>query len=75
MARYVDTQLKKFPFEALSKAHTVTVENDSRRRPETNRHMFNFDYIPDEPWATMESLEDIDTILFQELGTTLDDLH
>jgi hypothetical protein len=51
------------------------VDNDSHRRPQTTRHLFDFDYIPDEPWATMESLEDIDTMLFQELGTTLDDLH
>jgi hypothetical protein len=75
MAKYTDTQLKKFPFEALSQAHTVTLENEPARYPKAKRHMFDFDYLPDEPWATMESLEDIDSILFQELGETLDDLH
>ena len=75
MVRCVDTQLKEFPFEALSQAHTITVENRLHRRPQTNRNLFDFDYIPDEPWATMDSLEDIDAMLIQELGTTLDDLH
>jgi hypothetical protein len=37
--------------------------------------MFDFGFTPDEPWATMESLEEIDAILIQELGTNLDDLH
>jgi hypothetical protein len=75
MPQYVDTQLKRFPFRALSQAHTITMENESQRRPETNRHMFDFDYFPDEPWATMENLEEVDAILLQKLGTTLNDMQ
>jgi hypothetical protein len=75
MPRYTDTQLKKFPFEATSQAHTMTMESELVRTPKTSRHMFDFDLTPDEPWATMESLEDIDSMLFQELGSTLDDIE
>jgi hypothetical protein len=75
MPQYADTQLKKFPWRAVNQAHTITVENESHRQPRSNRHMFDFGFTPDEPWATMESLEEIDAILIQELGTNLDDLH
>lgn len=75
MPRYVDTQLKCFPFQALSQSHTITMENDAHRRPQITRDTFDFDYIPDEPWATMESLEELDALLIRYLGTTLDDLH
>ena len=75
MPRYVDTQLKQFQFQTLSQSHTITVENELHRQPRSSRHMFDFGFTPDEPWATMESLEEIDAILIQELGTNLDDLH
>jgi hypothetical protein len=51
------------------------MENDAHRRPQITRDTYDFDYIPDEPWATMESLEELDALLIRYLGTTLDDLH
>lgn len=74
MPRYTDTQLKRFPFGILSQAHTITMEGEPVRTPKTSRHMFDFNYFPDEPWATTENLEDIDSMLFEELGSTLDEL-
>ena len=69
MARYVDTALKNFPFAQITRPEDFKEDILPRQR-----HAFAFDYIEDNdgfPWEESQ----VDRILFEELGSTLDDLH
>lgn len=70
MTQYTDTALKKFPFAQIRRPEEY--EEDI---PPRKKHMFVFDYIEDNEGFPWEDSKEIDRLLFQELGSTLDGIH
>ena len=75
MPQYTDNVLKKFPFSQV--VRQTELDEDL----ESERHMFDFrcskdsDNDDDQSMFVWEDPEEIDRILLQTLGSTLDDLH
>lgn len=73
--KYADTAIRDFPFAVLASMTKHHDDEDIRYHRALGRAVRLAEEMDDDCWSHMDDSQEIDEILYEELGTTLDTMN